>query len=105
MSVEPVATHCPYCALQCGVHMADGPDDLTVSGNAAFPVNKGGLCVKGWTTPETLDHPDRLRTPLVRKAEGELEPVSWEEALDLIVRRIGELQARHGPNAIGVFGG
>ena len=98
------ATHCPYCALQCGMNVTQGPDGLTVSGNAAFPVNKGGLCVKGWTAPDTLDHADRLRTPLVRNADGRLEPASWDTALDLIARRFGEIQARHGQDAVGVFG-
>lgn len=105
MSVAPTATHCPYCALQCGILMTAGPGGLGVSGNAAFPVNHGGLCVKGWTAPETLEHPDRLRTPLVRNQNGVLEPASWNDALDLVTRRFGELHARYGPHSIGVFGG
>ena len=34
------------------------------AGDAAFPVNKGALCIKGWTAAATLAHPDRLTTPL-----------------------------------------
>src|SRR5689334_4871249 len=76
-------THCPYCALQCGMELRRTPAGrLTVSGNAAFPVSRGALCVKGWTSPTLLDHPDRLRTPLVRDAGGRLVPASWDEALD-----------------------
>jgi len=105
MSVATTATHCPYCALQCGMNVTSGPDGLTVSGNAAFPVNQGGLCVKGWTATETLEHPERLRTPLIRTAAGQLEPASWDDALDLIVRRVADIQARYGPDAVGVFGG
>ena len=85
--------------------MTAGPDGLGLAGNVSFPVNKGGLCVKGWAAPETLAHPDRLRTPLVRNPAGVLEPASWDDALELIARRFGELQARHGADAIGVFGG
>ena len=51
---------------------------LEVIGNAKFPVNEGGLCVKGWSAAATLDHPDRLRTPLVRGANGQLEPATWD---------------------------
>ncbi|MGE0705335.1 MAG: hypothetical protein AB7P22_15515, partial [Vicinamibacterales bacterium] len=61
-----VATHCPYCALQCGMHATAENGAVTVAGNPRFPVNKGGLCLKGWTAPELLGHQDRLRTPLVR---------------------------------------
>jgi len=105
MSVATTATHCPYCALQCGMNVTSGPDGLAVSGNAAFPVNKGDLCVKGRTAPETLEHPERLRTPLVRNAAGLFEPASWNDALDLLARRFGDIQTRYGPDAVGVFGG
>src|SRR5438552_13358286 len=106
MSAPALATHCPYCALQCGMHVRpDGIDGLAVSGNADFPVNQGGLCVKGWAAADILDHPERLRTPLVRDAAGRLARASWDEALDLIVRRFGEIQARCGHDAVGVFGG
>src|SRR5262249_24841646 len=42
-----IATHCPYCALQCGMRITR--EDATVSGDESFPVNSGALCVKGWT--------------------------------------------------------
>src|SRR5262245_49366549 len=100
-----VATHCPYCALQCGMQVSAGPHGLTVAGDPAFPTNRGSLCIKGWTAPETLDHADRLRTPFVRDSSGALVPASWDEALDVIVRRFTELQTRYGPDALGVFGG
>ena len=87
------------------MHMTAGPEGFGVTGNPAFPVNRGGLCVKGWSAPETLEHPDRLHTPLVRNADGRLEPATWNDALDLVTRRFGELQTRHGPHSIGVFGG
>src|SRR5690348_1058848 len=78
---------------------------LSVTGDPAFPVNKGALCIKGFTAAETLGHVERLRTPLVRNALGALEPASWDEALDRIAARIREVQDRHGPDAVGVFGG
>src|SRR5438067_6497783 len=37
------ATHCPYCAFQCGVCLAGPREQATTAGDAAFPVNKGGL--------------------------------------------------------------
>ena len=36
-----------------------------------FPTNRGGLCAKGWTAADLLDHPDRLLTPLVRAIAGD----------------------------------
>ena len=105
MSAAPTATHCPYCALQCGIRVVGGPAGMAISGNLAFPVNKGALCVKGWSAAEPIGHPDRLQTPLVRNAEGRLEPASWDDALELVARRFSEIQARYGHDAVGVFGG
>ena len=78
---------------------------VSVTGDAAFPVNKGALCIKGFTAGETLAHPERLRAPLVRNGLGVLEPTSWDVALDRITAGIRDVQHRHGPDAIGVFGG
>jgi assimilatory nitrate reductase catalytic subunit len=106
MAERTVATHCPYCALQCGISVTSrGPTELALAGNSAFPVNQGSLCIKGWSASETLTHPDRLRAPLVRDADGCLTPVTWDEAIDRVVLRFKETQARHGSDAVGVFGG
>ena len=99
------ATHCPYCAFQCGIRLGGADGVLAVSGDAEFPVNKGALCIKGFTAADTLDHADRLRTPLIRTSRGTLEPASWDAALDRIASGIREVQTSHGPHAVGVFGG
>jgi assimilatory nitrate reductase catalytic subunit len=102
--MQAVATHCPYCALQCGMHLSGDPGSVTIHANARFPVNKGGLCVKGWSAGGTLAHPDRLLEPLVRGDGGVLAPASWDEALQAIARRITDVQTRHGRDAVGVLG-
>jgi assimilatory nitrate reductase catalytic subunit len=71
----------PYCALQCGMHLSGSREDVRIAGNAEFPVNNGGLCVKGWSAAGTLAHPDRLTTPLIRDAAGTLRPASWDSGL------------------------
>jgi assimilatory nitrate reductase catalytic subunit len=64
-------THCPYCSLQCGIMLTPRPDgSLDLAGRPDFPVNRGGLCRKGATAAELLDHPERLTTPLVRDARA-----------------------------------
>ena len=59
-------THCPYCALQCGIALTPQMRRVRLE-PTDFPANRGGLCAKGWTAAELLDHPDRLLTPLVRR--------------------------------------
>ena len=99
------ATHCPYCALQCGMVLLADDGGLRVTARPDFPVNKGGMCIKGWTAAETLQHPERLQTPLARTAEGALAPISWEEALERVASGLRTTQERFGPAAVGVFGG
>lgn len=84
--------------------MCDG-DRIEIAGNKKFPVNEGGLCLKGWSAAETIRHPDRLLSPLVRNAAGMFEPASWQRAIDQIASAIQKTQAAHGRDAVGVFGG
>ena len=102
---KTTATHCPYCAFQCGMNISGGPEEAVVTGNDDFPVNKGALCVKGWTAAETLSHPERLRTPLIRTSDGQLRSASWEAAMDHIEAAIRNSQAKYGPESVGMFGG
>ncbi len=105
-SLRRTATHCPYCALQCGMTLSqDALGHPEIAGDGQFPVNRGALCVKGWTAGAALSHPDRLTTPLARDADGNLKPCSWEEALALTASAIERAQTRHGNDAVGIFGG
>jgi assimilatory nitrate reductase catalytic subunit len=101
-------THCPYCALQCGISLLPGISSVRLE-PTEFPVNRGGLCAKGWTAAELLDHPDRLLTPLVRKDPADrgspLREATWEEALGRIVTAVQDSQRRYGPDSVGAFGG
>ncbi len=101
----PTATHCPYCAFQCGMRLSGPLDALEVAGDESFPVNKGALCIKGWTCVETVASPERLTTPLVREPDGSFRPVGWAEALDRVVPAVKRVQESYGPDATGVFGG
>lgn len=102
------ATHCPYCALQCGMFLRPEPGGATVvvEERAAFPVNRGALCGKGRTAPAVLSSRVRLTGPLVRThATGALEPATWEEALGAVAEGLARTGRTHGPDAVGVFGG
>lgn len=98
-------THCPYCALQCGMNLTPvAGGGVTVSERVDFPVNRGALCGKGRTAPALLSPALRLTEPLVRR-DGVLVPASWEEALDRVAEGLTRTRTEHGPDACGVFGG
>jgi assimilatory nitrate reductase catalytic subunit len=98
-------THCPYCALQCGMTLVPRGSGWEVAARN-FPTNRGGLCQKGWSAAELLDAPDRLTTPLVRHGhDAELKPASWAEAVDFVVGALRTITASYGRDAMAVFGG
>ncbi|MCX5014060.1 MULTISPECIES: molybdopterin oxidoreductase family protein [unclassified Streptomyces] len=101
------ATHCPYCALQCGMNLRPEPggEGVAVEERADFPVNRGALCGKGRTAPAVLSSRVRLTGPLVRTHAGRLEPATWEEALDTVAEGLARTGRAYGPDAVGVFGG
>jgi len=103
----PTPTHCPYCALQCGMHLVvtRGEPSVTITARD-FPTNRGGLCQKGWTAAELLTSGERLTMPLARAARHlPLEPVSWDEALDRVAAGLQQVRGRYGDDAVAVFGG
>ncbi|MEO7002199.1 MAG: formate dehydrogenase subunit alpha [Ktedonobacterales bacterium] len=103
-----VPTHCCYCGVQCGMYLkAHGGKVVGVEPRYDFPVNQGMLCPKGATAYQTVNHPDRLTRPLMRRGGkgSPLEPVSWDMALDTIAQRFRAIQADHGVDAVAVYSG
>ncbi|MEU3661741.1 molybdopterin oxidoreductase family protein [Streptomyces sp. NPDC032940] len=99
-------THCPYCALQCGMNLTPAAGgSVEVTERADFPVNRGALCGKGRTAPALLAPGLRLTSPLVRGGDGALVPASWDEALDRIAGNLARTREEYGADALGVFGG
>ncbi len=83
-----VKTICPYCGVGCGIYLGvRGKEVVSVDGDRSNPVNLGRLCVKGRFGHQWINHPDRLKTPLIRK-NGRLVETSWDEALDQVARRL-----------------
>jgi len=99
-SEKRVRTTCTYCGVGCNLEVLVSNNQvqaITAPENAA--VNAGHTCVKGRYAFGYYNHPERLRTPLIRK-DGELQPASWDEALDHIAARLQEIKTEQGPDAI-----
>lgn len=96
-----IRTHCPYCAFQCGMTVTPA---LAVRPDETFPVNRGQMCIKGFTSADLLDHRERVTTPLLRGPDGRLGPVGWEAALDFVAERLTAIRDAHGPEALAAFG-
>jgi assimilatory nitrate reductase catalytic subunit len=100
-----VPTHCAFCGVQCGMHLRVSGDRVVGVEPRMDTHNKGKLCPKGVSAYQQISHPERLRHPLVRGADGELHRATWDEALDFTVSRIQAIQAEHGKDAMGMYGG
>jgi len=95
-----VRTTCPYCGVGCQINLrVQNGRILRADGAEGIPPNYGRLCVKGRFGYDYVHSPERLTKPLIKK-NGRHEEASWDEALDLIARRFGEIRERHGGDAL-----
>jgi assimilatory nitrate reductase catalytic subunit len=94
---------CGFCSTGCSlsVHLDANGQAINLSPDPAYSVNLGMACPKGWEALTPLASIDRLKTPLLRNpATGELEPVSWETALNTFVKNFKHIQSAHGPHSL-----
>jgi anaerobic selenocysteine-containing dehydrogenase len=103
--LKPAATTtsiCGYCATGCQlkIHLDEKGHAINLSPQSGYPVNLGMACPKGWQSLDPLDAPDRAKTPLLRNANGTLQPCSWSTALDIFTSRLKEIQVQHGRESV-----
>ena len=99
VNASRVLTVCPYCGVGCAMYLVVKNGKIIDVEPADGGANKQLLCVKGKFGFRFIDHPDRLKTPLIRK-DGVLEEATWEEAYELIASKIKETKETYGPDAI-----
>lgn len=99
--MEKVRTTCTYCGVGCQMDLNIHEGKIVkVTGNRDYgPPNDGSLCVKGRFAVDFVRHPDRLKTPLIRK-KGELIEATWNEAYKLIARTLFAIRKKHGADSI-----
>jgi len=108
MEYQNIATTCIYCGAGCGLYLEvlDG-EIVGVLPAKEHPVSQGRLCIKGWNATSFVYHPDRLKTPLIRRGDApstssghRFEEATWDEALTLVAERLGTVKAESGANSI-----
>src|SRR5262245_55631163 len=123
---------CPYCGVGCTTTYFTRDNTIVLAEGRDSPGSHGRLCVKGRYGWDYTQHPQRLTTPLIRRAEfypkgplssdvrGEahrssiyrddssiragFREASWDEALDLVATRLSAIKREHGPQALAGFG-
>jgi predicted molibdopterin-dependent oxidoreductase YjgC len=100
MQYQNILTTCIYCGCGCGLYLEvlDG-EIVGVIPAKEHPISQGKLCIKGWNAASFVYHPDRLKTPLIRRGDS-FEEATWDEALSLVAERLGTIKAESGPNSL-----
>ena len=103
-TIDREETTCGFCSVGCRFEMW-GKDEAVlgvepVEEPDAAPANNFSTCVKGKFGHEFANSEKRLTEPLVRNDDGDLEAVSWAEALDLVAERLSAIQNEHGTDAV-----
>lgn len=100
-----VDTVCGFCGVGCRLQLGV-TGGLVIEANPSMDtrsVNGATLCVRGHFGHDYLNTSKRLTRPMIRK-NGDLEPVSWEEALQETARRLLLLKEQYGPKSIAFLG-
>ena len=102
---------CRFCGTGCSVLVGTKEGRVVATqGDPDAPVNRGLNCIKGYFLSKIMYGKDRLTTPLLRKSNGvfdkngEFEPVSWDEAFDVMAEKWKDAIRDKGPTAVSMFG-
>ncbi|RPI12742.1 MAG: nitrate reductase [Ignavibacteriae bacterium] len=105
--IKKIPTFCDICFWKCGAiaYLKDGKL-WKIEGNPEDPLSKGRLCPRGTGGIGAHYDPDRLRSPLVRKnnrGQEEWVEVTWDEAFDVIAKKMNKIKEQYGPEAMAMF--
>jgi NADH-quinone oxidoreductase subunit G len=107
--MKHVSTVCTHCADGCKVTLGirqsnDGSEIVRADNRDKSGINNDFLCAKGRFGFDFVESTARLNTPLVRNAQGKLEPATWDHALRAAAAKLKEVRDSRGGSAIGVIG-
>ncbi len=100
---------CLVCPARCGIRgrVVDGRL-VRIYGNPLHPMSGGGVCPRGIAGVQMLYHPQRIASPMARvgpRGSDEWRPISREEAIALLVERLGTLRTEGRPEGLALLAG
>ena len=94
---------CPLCEAGCGLEITlEGERVKRIRGDRDDVFSHGYICPKGSTLKQLHEDPDWLRQPMVRR-DGELVPVTWDEAFAEVERLLLPVLEAHGRDAAAIY--
>lgn len=108
-SEQWISTICLMCPGGCGilVRVVNGRA-VKIEGNPLHPINTGKVCPKANAALQVLYDPDRIRGPLRQvgdRGSSDWQPVSWDEAIQLITERLTTIRRDPGPQSVAFMSG
>lgn len=96
---------CPYCGTGCKLNLLVENGKVVGAEPLNGVTNEGELCLKGYYGFDFINDTKiltpRLRQPMLRHSRDEdFKAVSWDEAISFAAKRLGEIKAKYGPDAI-----
>ena len=76
---------------------------VKLEGNPEYPMSKGALCAKALSGVSALYHPNRNKYPLLRvgkRGENKWRRISWNEAIDIIAKKMETVRHEYGAEAV-----
>lgn len=88
---------CNYCSTGCNLSFTVEDNKIVkILGQKDYPVNNGTACIKGLNLDKQCTVYGKQRLPLLRGEDGKMHEISWEEAFEVFVKKMGEIQEKHG---------
>ncbi|WP_043531018.1 formate dehydrogenase subunit alpha [Litchfieldella xinjiangensis] len=102
--LKKTKTVCTYCGVGCSFEMwTRDRHILKVQPTPDAPANGISTCIKGKFAWDFVNSEKRLTMPLIRE-NGRFREAGWDEALDLVARRLLKVRDTHGPDSLGFIG-
>lgn len=99
-ATDKTRTVCTYCGVGCNLEVSTSNGDiLSIQAPYDAEVNQGHTCLKGRYAFKFYNHPERLKSPMIKR-NGEFEEVSWDEAYDYMVNKFSSFKKEFGPDSI-----
>ena len=84
------ASTCTECSTGCGLHVRTREGRaVKLEGNPEHPINQGKLCSRGQAALQGLYNPGRLKGPMARDGKGQLQEITWDDAIARLAERLG----------------
>ncbi|HWU84461.1 MAG TPA: formate dehydrogenase subunit alpha [Rhodocyclaceae bacterium] len=100
---QRTTTTCAYCGVGCSFDVeSKGEQIVRLLPNKDGGANHGHSCIKGRFAWSYATHPDRIKTPKIRKSiDDPWQEVSWDEAINYAASEIKRIQAKYGRDSVG----